>query len=128
MQEKIFSEIVVVERKNRDISKIDVNVVANRDMISQLLTSVNTSAILWMSSARTSVPEHLFKSKGVLCIANEIIFTELRAKSVQPARLAFVLGINEQTLMQVLRFELDEKEQIRLLFLIGEIAEEKLTE
>lgn len=128
MQEKIFSEIVVVERKNRDISKIDVNVVANRDMIPQLLTSVNTSAILWMSSARTSVPEHLFKSKGVLCIANEIIFTELRAKSVQPARLAFVLGINEQTLMQVLRFELDEKEQIRLLFLIGEIAEEKLTE
>lgn len=128
MQEKIFSEIVVVERKNRDISKIDVNIVANRDMIPQLLTSVNTSAILWMSSKRTSVPEHLFKSKGVLCIANEIIFTELRAKSVQPARLAFVLGINEQTLMQVLRFELDEKEQIRLLFLIGEIAEEKLTE
>lgn len=115
----------MVERKNRDISKIDVNVVANRDMISQLLTSVNTSAILWMSSERTSVPEHLFKSKGVLCIANEIIFTELRAKSVQPARLAFVLGIIEQTLMQVLRFELDEKEQIRLLFLIGEIAEEK---
>lgn len=116
MQEKIFSEIVVVERKNRDISKIDVNIVANRDMIPQLLTSVNTSAILWMSSKRTSVPERLSKSKGVLCIANEIIFTELRAKNVSAERLATALGLSEISLMQVLRFELDEKEQIRICF------------
>ena len=114
MQEKNFSEIVVVERKNRD-------------MIPQLLTSVNTSAILWMSSKRTSVPERLFNSKGVLCIANEIVFTELRAKNVSAQRLATALGLSEISLMQVLRFELEEREQIRLLFLIGEIAEEKLT-
>ena len=79
-----------------------------------------------MSSKRISVPERLLKPKGVLCIANEIIFTELRAKSVLAERLATALGLSEISLMQVLRFELDEKEQIRLLFLIGELAEEKV--
>ncbi len=94
-------------------------------MIPQQLTSVNTSTVQWINSKRTNVPEYLFKLKGVLCIANEIIFTELRAKIFLPVRHAFILGSNEQALMQVLCIELDEKEQIRLLFLIREIAEEK---
>ncbi len=57
-------------------------------------------------------------------IANEIIFTELKSKSIKAEKLADVLGITEQTLMQVLRFELDEQEQLRLLWLINLIADE----
>ena len=57
-------------------------------------------------------------------IANEIIFTELKSKSVKAEKLAAALGINEQTLIQVLRFELDEQEQLRLLWLINLIADE----
>jgi len=59
-----------------------------------------------------------------LRIANEIIFTELKSKSIKAEKLADVLGITEQTLMQVLRFELDEQEQLRLLWLINLIADE----
>ncbi len=57
-------------------------------------------------------------------IANEIIFTELKSKSIKAEKLADVLGITEQTLMQVLLFELDEQEQLRLLWLINLIADE----
>ena len=57
-------------------------------------------------------------------IANEIIFTELKNKSIKAEKLADALGITEQTLMQVLRFELDEQEQLRLLWLINLIADE----
>lgn len=57
-------------------------------------------------------------------IANEIIFTELKSKSIKAEKLADVLGITEQTLMQILRFELDEQEQLRLLWLINLIADE----
>lgn len=60
----------------------------------------------------------------VLHIANEIIFTELKSKSIKAEKLADALGITEQTLMQVLRFELDEQEQLRLLWLINLIADE----
>ena len=50
--------------------------------------------------------------KGGKAIANEIIFTELRFRNVSPARLAKALGLTEKVLMQVLRFELDEQEQL----------------
>ena len=63
-------------------------------------------------------------NKEVLRIANEIIFTELKSKSIKAEKLADVLGITEQTLMQILRFELDEQEQLRLLWLINLIADE----
>jgi|GEM_PF-6669910 hypothetical protein len=63
----------------------------------------------------------IFKQE-VLHIANEMIFTELKIKSVKAEKLAAALGITEQTIMQVLRFELDEQEQLRLLCLINNLA------
>ena len=60
--------------------------------------------------------------KGEKAIANEIIFTELRFRNVSPAKLAKSLGLTEKVLMQVLRFELDEQEQLRMVQLINSIA------
>lgn len=59
--------------------------------------------------------------KGGMNIANEIIFTELKFKNVSVGNLAKALGITEQTLMQVLRFELDEQEQLNMLWLINNL-------
>ena len=60
--------------------------------------------------------------KGGVAIANEIVFSELKFRSVTPARLAKALGLTEKVLMQVLRFELDETEQLRMVQLINSIA------
>lgn len=51
-----------------------------------------------------------------------MIFTELRHKKIQVENLADVLCMTKQELLQTLRFELDEQEQIRMLWLISEIA------
>ena len=42
--------------------------------------------------------------------------------NVSPALLAKSLGLTEKVLMQVLRFELDEQEQLRMVQLINSIA------
>ena len=60
--------------------------------------------------------------KGGKAIANEIVFSELRLRNVSPAKLAKALGLTEKVLMQVLRFELDEQEQLRMVQLINSIA------
>ena len=60
--------------------------------------------------------------KGEIAIANEIILSELRFRKVTPAKLAKALGLTEKVLMQVLRFELDETEQLRMVQLINSIA------
>lgn len=60
--------------------------------------------------------------KGGIKIANEIIFTELKSRKVSADDLAEMLGITKQTLMQLLRFELDEQEQIKMLLLINNIS------
>ena len=60
--------------------------------------------------------------EGGVAIANEIVFSELRFRNVSPAKLAKVLGLTEKVLMQVLRFELDEQEQLRMVQLINSIA------
>ena len=59
--------------------------------------------------------------KGGFHIANEIVFTELKFKNVSVGNLAKALGITEHTLMQVLRFELDEQEQLNMLWLINNL-------
>ncbi|MBO6229695.1 MAG: hypothetical protein J6O50_03940 [Ruminiclostridium sp.] len=60
--------------------------------------------------------------KGGKAIANEIVFSEMKYRNVPPARLAKALGLTEKVLMQVLRFELDEQEQLRMVQLINSIA------
>ena len=60
--------------------------------------------------------------EGEVAIANEIIFSEMKHLNVSPALLAKSLGLTEKVLMQVLRFELDEQEQLRMVQLINSIA------
>jgi len=60
--------------------------------------------------------------KGGIKIANEIVFTELKSRNVSAEDLAETLGITKQTLMQLLRFELDEQEQIKMLWLINNLS------
>ena len=60
--------------------------------------------------------------KGGKAIANEIVFSELRFRNVSPVKLAKALGLTEKVLMQVLRFELDEQEQLRMVQLINNIV------
>ena len=60
--------------------------------------------------------------KGGLKIANEIIFTELKSRNVPLKDLAAVLGLSELTLTQVLRFELEEKEQLNMLLMINNLS------
>lgn len=62
-------------------------------------------------------------SKGGFHIAYEIIFTELKFRNVSADDLANALGISVQTLMQILRFELDELEQTKMLWLINNLSE-----
>lgn len=61
--------------------------------------------------------------KGGIKIANEIVFTELKSRNVPAEDLADTLGITKQTLMQLLRFELDEQEQIKMLWLINNLSQ-----
>lgn len=61
--------------------------------------------------------------KGGFYIANEIVFTELKFCKVSAERLARSLSMDEQTLMQLLRFELDEQEQIKMLWLINNLSQ-----
>lgn len=68
---------------------------------------------------KRNVHEH----KGGFHIANEIIFTELKSRKVSAEDLAETLGITKQTLMQLLRFELDEQEQIKMLWLINNLSQ-----
>lgn len=68
---------------------------------------------------KRDVHEH----KGGFHIANEIVFTELKFRNVFAENLAEALGITNQTLMQLLRFELDEREQIKMLWLINNLSE-----
>ncbi len=60
--------------------------------------------------------------KGGIKIANEIVFTELKSRNVSAEDLAETLGITKHTLMQLLRFELDEQEQIKMLWLINNLS------
>ena len=60
--------------------------------------------------------------KGGLKIANEIIFTELKSNRVLLKDLAATLGLSELTLTQVLRFELEEKEQLNMLLMINNLS------
>jgi len=64
-------------------------------------------------------------SKGGSHIANEIVFTELKFRNVSVYDLANELEISEQTLIHVLRFELDEQEQIKMLRLINNLPNKK---
>ena len=59
--------------------------------------------------------------KGGFHIANEIIFTELKFRNVKLKDLAATLGLTEATLTQVLRFELDEQEQLNMLWRINNL-------
>lgn len=68
---------------------------------------------------KRNVHEH----QGGFHIANEIVFTELKFRNVSAEDLANALGITKQTLMQLLRFELDEQEQIKMLWLINNLSE-----
>ena len=60
--------------------------------------------------------------KGGMNIANEIIFTELKSNNVPLKDLATALGLSELTLTQVLSFELEEKEQLNMLWMIGNLS------
>ena len=60
--------------------------------------------------------------KGGMHIANEIIFTELKSSNVPLKDLAAALGLSELTLSQVLRVELEEKEQLSMLWMIGNLS------
>ena len=60
--------------------------------------------------------------KGGRKIANEIIFTELKSNHVLLKDLAAALGLSELTLTQVLRFELEEKEQLNMLLMINNLS------
>ena len=60
--------------------------------------------------------------KGGCKIANEIIFTELKSNNVPLKDLAAALGLSELTLTQVLRFELEEKEQLNMLLMINNLS------
>lgn len=60
--------------------------------------------------------------KGGATIANEIIFTELKSCNVSLTELSDALGVTGEVLPQILRFELDEQEQIRLLWLINNLS------
>lgn len=84
------------------------------------MTFVKSECILNLSSNK-NVHEH----KGGFHIANEIVFTELKFRNVSAEDLANALGITKQTLMQLLRFELDEQEQIKMLWLINNLSKEK---
>ena len=47
----------------------------------------------------------------------------MTVQNVSPHVLADSLGIKEETLMQLLRFELAETEQLRILWLVQELAD-----
>lgn len=79
------------------------------------MTFVKYRAILKPSSRKSW--------KGGAAIANEIIFTELKSRNVSLAELSNALGISAEVLPQILRFELEEQEQIRLLWLINNLSE-----
>lgn len=82
------------------------------------MTFVKRGCILKLSSNK-NVHEH----QGGFNIANEIVFTELKLCNVSTETLAEALGITKQTLMQLLRFELDEQEQIKMLWLINNLSQ-----
>ena len=81
------------------------------------MTFVKSNCILNLSSNK-NVHEH----KGGFNIANEIVFAELKLRKVSTEDLAESLGITKQTLMQLFRFELDEQEQIKILWLINNLS------
>ncbi len=81
------------------------------------MTFVKSNGILNLSSNK-NVHEH---QEG-FNIANEIVFTELNFCNVSTEDLAEMLGITKQTLMQLLHFELDEQEQIKMLWLINNLS------
>lgn len=58
-------------------------------------------------------------------LANEIVRTHAKKKSVKLWQLAAALNINDGNLSRKLRFELPEDEQQRLLSIIDEIAAQK---
>ena len=87
------------------------------------MTFVKSNCILNLSSNK-NVHEH----KGGFNIANEIVFTELKFSNVSAEALAGSLGITKQTLMQLLRFELDEQEQIKMLWLINNLPKQQINE
>lgn len=82
------------------------------------MTFVKSECILNLSSNKKCSGT----KKGGIKIANEIVFTELKFRKVSDEDLTSALGITKQTLMQLLRFELDEREQIKMLWLINNLS------
>ncbi len=63
------------------------------------------------------------RNERVTAISNEVIWHEMTVQNISPHVLADSLGIKEETLMQLLRFELAETEQLRILWLVQELAD-----
>ena len=61
-------------------------------------------------------------------MANEVVLHELLVQKVGRSALAGLMGVTERELTQILRFELSEEEQLRLLWLIHEIASANSTD
>lgn len=83
-------------------------------MVSHLLTFVKVM-VYTVSELNRKYVRNINTRKGGVHIANEIIFTELKSNNVPLKDLAAALGLSELTLTQVLRFELEEKEQLNML-------------
>ena len=60
-------------------------------------------------------------------MANEMVLHEMFTRKIESLALARQLGLTEKELASVLRFELSEEEQLRLLWLIDELATSKMT-
>ena len=60
-------------------------------------------------------------------VANEMVLHEMFTRKIESLALARQLGLTEKELASVLRFELSEEEQLRLLWLIDELATSKMT-
>ena len=59
-------------------------------------------------------------------VANEMVLHEMFTRKIESETLARQLGLTEKELASVLRFDLSEEEQLRLLWLIDELASAKM--
>ena len=60
-------------------------------------------------------------------VANEMVLHEMFTRKIESETLARQLGLTEKELASVLRFDLSEEEQLRLLWLIDELASAQMT-
>ena len=60
-------------------------------------------------------------------VANEMVLHEMFTRKIESRTLARQLGLTEKEMASVLRFELSEEEQLRLLWLIDELASAGMT-